>query len=102
MPILNGFNVPRIELADLTPGGVDGGGSMIDYRYGGRAETGWFTRAIGDGTLMVDTFSGDYGVVHWIGIEQIERVYSAAEVADMAAQNRRAEEAAWRARPGSR
>jgi len=46
---------------------------------------------------MIDSFSGDYGVTHWIAVEQITRVYSAAEVAEIRERQRRAEEALWRA-----
>jgi len=92
--MLNGIHVSRLDVEDLTPGRVDGGGSLVEYRYGGRPESGWFNRVARDGALMIDSFSGDYGVSHWIAVEQITRVYSAAKMAEIRERQWRAD-GAW-------
>ena len=66
---------------DLREGGVDGGGSFVEYVHDRRREQGWVHRVFGD-RVQIETFSGDYLVMHHVARRAIRYVFSEAEIAE--------------------
>ena len=70
----------QIAASQLRDGGVDNGGTFVEYTFERRRESGWVAR-VSDDIITVQTFSGDYMVMHHVRLSSIRRVYSAAELA---------------------
>lgn len=69
--------------AELREGGIDDGGSFVEYELEGRREQGWVYRVLCGGELIqIETFCGDYGVLHHVRRAAIRHVFSAAEIAE--------------------
>lgn len=67
----------------LREGGIDHGGSFVEYDVEGRRKQGWVYRVLCGGDLVqTETFCGDYGVLHHVGRGAIGHVFTAAEVAE--------------------
>lgn len=64
----------------LDEGGIDGGGSYVEYDHGGHREQGWVLRCW-NRTVQIETFSGDYLVTHHVERGAIWHVFSEAELA---------------------
>lgn len=68
-------------MLELREGGLDDGGSFVEYLYEGRREQGWVYRLL-DGLVQIETFCGEYGVMHWVKRDAIGHVFSPAEIAE--------------------
>jgi hypothetical protein len=68
-------------MTEICEGGIDDGGSFVEYRFEGRREQGWVARVIDD-LVQIETFSGDYVVLHHVKRGAIVHVVSAAEIAE--------------------
>jgi hypothetical protein len=69
-------------MTELREGGMDEGGSFVEYVYEGRREQGWVARLLDHDLVQIETFSGDYGVLHWVKRAGIRHVITAAEIAE--------------------
>ena len=67
----------------LSDGGIDGGGSYVEYVFEGRREQGWVYRLFDEGLVQIETFSGDYGVLHFVKRGAIRHVFTAAELIEL-------------------
>ena len=70
------------ELTEVREGGVDDGGSFVEYVYDGRREQGWVYRLLGEDLVQIETFSGDYVVLHHVRRHDIRHMFTEAEIAD--------------------
>lgn len=70
-------------MTDLREGGIDDGGSFVEYVHEGRRECGWVYRLLGDDLVQIETFSGDYMVLHHVRRADIRHVFTEAEIADL-------------------
>ena len=70
-------------MAELRKGGVDDGGSFVEYVFERRREQGWVYRLLAEGLVQIETFSRDYGVTHWVKRAAIRHRFTANELADM-------------------
>jgi hypothetical protein len=68
-------------MTELREGGMDDGGSFVEYVHEGRIDHGWVGRVVDD-LVRIETFSGDYGVAHWVKRAAIRHVFTAAEIAE--------------------
>lgn len=69
-------------MQELHEGGIDDGGSFVEYVHEGRREQGWVYRLLDHDLVQIGTFSGDFGVTHWVRRNAIRHVFSAAEIAE--------------------
>jgi hypothetical protein len=66
----------------LRDGGIDGAGSYVEYVFEGRREQGWVYRLLRGDLVQVETFSGDYVVLHHVRREDVRHVFTQAEIDD--------------------
>ena len=64
----------------LREGGVDGFGSYVEYAFEGRTEQGWVYRVLGEDLVQIETFSGDYVVLHHVRRADVRHVFTDAEL----------------------
>jgi hypothetical protein len=69
-------------MADLREGGMDDGGSFVEFIVEGSRDQGWVYRLVGEELVQIETFSGDYNVTHWVKRGAIRHVFTAAEIAE--------------------
>jgi len=69
-------------MTELREGGMDEGGSFVEYVYEGRREQGWVARVLDEGLVQIETFSGDYTVLHHVKRAAVRHVFTAAEIAE--------------------
>ena len=62
-----------MEKSKLRTGGVDNGGTMVAYPFEGREEVGWLYEIHGEMAQM-DSFSGDYTVVHHAPLSSLQAI----------------------------
>ncbi|MCE9635639.1 MAG: hypothetical protein K8T90_08035 [Planctomycetes bacterium] len=65
----------------LGDGGIDDGGSYVEYVFEGRREQGWVYRLLRGDLVQIETFSGDYVVMHHVRRTAIRHVFTAEELA---------------------
>ena len=70
-------------MRDLREGGIDDGGNFVEYVFEGRREQGWVYRLLGEDLVQIETFSGDYGVLHHVRRSAIRHVFTARELAEL-------------------
>jgi hypothetical protein len=73
-------------MGELRVGGVDGDGSYVEYMFEGRREQGWVHRLQRGDLVQIETFSGDYVVLHHVRRSDIRHVFAEAEIADLMRQ----------------
>ena len=66
----------------LSDGGIDGGGSYVEYVFEGRREQDWVYRLLRGDLVQIETFSGDYVVMHHVRRADIRHLFTEAEIAD--------------------
>ena len=69
-------------MPELREGGIDDGGSFVEYVVERRREQGWVSRLLDHDLVQIETFSGDYGVLHHVKRSAIRHVFTAAEIAE--------------------
>ena len=67
-------------MTELREGGVDGNGSYVEYVFERRREQGWVYRLLREDLVQIETFSGDYVVMHHILRSAIRHVFTQAEL----------------------
>ena len=67
-------------MTELREGGVDGDGSYIEYVFERRREQGWVYRLLPEDLVQIETFSGDYVVMHHVLRSAIRHVFTQAEL----------------------
>lgn len=70
-------------MLELGEGGIDDGGSFVEYVFERRRECGWVHRLLAEDCVQIETFSGDYVVMHYVKRRAIRHVFTAAELADL-------------------
>jgi hypothetical protein len=68
-------------MQELKEGGIDDGGSFVEYMFERRREQGWVNRVLGDDLVQIETFSGDYVVMHHVRRAAVRHVFTDAEIA---------------------
>ena len=68
-------------MQELREGGIDGDGSYVEYVFERRREQGWVYRLFREDLVQIETFSGDYVVMHHIRRDAIRHVFTAEELA---------------------
>ena len=76
-------------MPELREGGLDDGGSVVEYVHEERRERGWVYRLL-DGLVQIGTLGGDVGVTHWVRSDAIRHAFSAVEIAEAMRPRRRA------------
>lgn len=66
----------------LCYGGIDGGGSYVEYVFEGRREQGWVYRLLRGDLVQIETFSGDYVVLHHVRRSDVRHLFTEAEIAE--------------------
>ena len=66
----------------LSDGGIDGGGSYVEYVFEGRREQGWVYRLLRGDLVQIETFSGDCVVLHHVRRSDIRHLFTDSEIAD--------------------
>jgi len=69
-------------MPELNEGGIDGGGSYVEYVFERRREQGWVYRLLREDLVQIETFSGDYVVMHHVRKSSIRHVFTEAEIAE--------------------
>jgi hypothetical protein len=69
-------------MPELNEGGIDGGGSFVEYVFERRREQGWVYRFLREDLVQIETFSGDYVVMHHLLRSAIRHVFTEAEIAE--------------------
>jgi hypothetical protein len=69
-------------MPELKEGGIDDGGSFVEYVFERRRERGWVYRLLAEDLVQIETFSGDYVVLHHVRRGAIRHVFTEAEVAE--------------------
>ena len=69
-------------MQELREGGIDGRGAFVEYVFERRREQGWVHRIWKDGLVQIETFSGDYRVMHHVRRSDVRHVFTDAEIAE--------------------
>ncbi len=69
-------------MSELHEGGIDDGGSFVEYVFERRREMGWVYRLLAEDLVQIETFSGDYVVMHHVRRAAIRHVFTAEELAE--------------------